>query len=270
MPHQAADVSHVAQHGFRRALVFQLRVRILPGGCEGRACMDENPDVSAVAAQFAEPARARMLAALMGGKALPAGELAFLANVSPPTASNHLRRLLDAGLLEVERQGRHRYYRLSCAEIAAAIEALWSVLPRTRLRGDGGYRAPQDKPFRLLRRCHSHLAGSLAVSLMDTIVARGFLLPQDGRACRVTSAGARWFGELGIPARVLDGRGDRATRCLDWTERRDHLAGPLGVAFFHLLVERNWIATVRHSRAMRVTIVGHMELERRIGLTVPR
>jgi DNA-binding transcriptional ArsR family regulator len=234
--------------------------------------MDENPDVSALAAQFAEPARARMLAALMGGKALPAGELAFHANVSPPTASNHLRRLLDAGLLEVERLGRHRYYRLSCAEIAAAIEALWSLLPRTRPGPHGEHRhgAPADKSFRLLRRCHSHLAGSLAVSLMDSVVARGYVFPQPGRACRVTSAGAEWFKDLGVPARLLDGRNDPATRCLDWTERRDHLAGPLGVAVFHRLVELNWIATVRHSRAMRVTIAGRIALQQRLGLTVPR
>lgn len=236
--------------------------------------MDENPDVSDVAAHFAEPARARMLAALMGGKALPAGELAFHANVSPPTASNHLRRLLDAGLLEVQCQGRHRYYRLSCTEIAAAIEALWSVLPRTRARrdGDGDHRrhAPGDQTFALLRRCHSHLAGALAVSFLDRIVARGFLLPQIGRACRVTPTGIEWFRDLGLPPRVLDAREDRAVRCLDWTERRDHLAGPLGVAVFHRLVELEWIAPVRNSRAMRVTIAGRLELERRLGLTVPR
>jgi DNA-binding transcriptional ArsR family regulator len=242
----------------------------------------ENPDVSAIAAHFAEPARARMLAALMGGKALPAGELAFHANVSPPTASNHLRRLLDAGLLEVQTQGRHRYYRLSCPEIAAAIEALWSVLPRTRPRGDrdGDGDAPRGVPadpaFTMLRRCHSHLAGSLAVSFLDRLVSRGFLLTQSGRACRVTPSGVEWFTWLGIPARVLDerdaraDRAARARRCLDWTARRDHLGGPLGVAVLRRFVELQWIAPVRDSRAMRVTIAGRVELERRLGLTVPR
>jgi len=231
---------------------------------------DENPDVSAVAAQLAEPARAKMLAALMAGKALPAGELAFHANVSPATASNHLRRLLDAGLVDVERQGRHRYYRLTCAEIAAAVEALWSVLLCARPRGGGVRGAPTDKPFRRLRRCHSHLAGALAVSMMDTIVERGFLLPERSRSCRLTTSGADWFSELGISMYLLDGRHDRARRCLDWTERRDHLAGPLGVAFFHRLVELRWIAPVRGSRAMRVTNVGRVEMERRLGLMVPR
>jgi DNA-binding transcriptional ArsR family regulator len=233
--------------------------------------MDESVDISPVAALLAEPARARMLAALMSGKALPAGELAFHANVSPQTASNHLRRLLEGGLIAVETQGRHRYYRLAGEAIATAIEALGNVVPAPRLAP--AHMSSQDREIRLLRRCYSHLAGSMAVSIAEALVARRVLAALHDRSWRLTPEGSRWFAELGLPPRILERpehlRGG-VKPCLDWTERRYHLAGPIGVAFFHRLVELKWIADIRRSRAMRLTSTGAVELERRLGLTIPR
>lgn len=233
--------------------------------------MDDYVDISRVAALLAEPARAKMLAALISGRVLPAGELAFHANVSAQTASNHLRRLLEGGLIEVETQGRHRYYRLSSEEIATAIEALGNVLPPPR--STTATMTPQEQEIRLLRRCYSHLAGRIAVSAAETMVARRFLVPQRDRSWRLTPAGRDWFADLGLPPRLLDAPEPRrlvVKQCLDWTERRYHLAGPIGVAFFHRLVELKWVAHTRRSRAMRVTSTGLVELERRLGLAIPR
>lgn len=232
--------------------------------------MEDYADISRVAALLAEPARARMLSALISGRVLPAGELAFHANVSAQTASNHLRRLLEGGLIEVETQGRHRYYRLTGEEVATAIEALGNVLPPPR--PGPSPMTPQEREIRLLRRCYSHLAGMIAVSAAETMVARRFLVPQRDRAWRLTDAGRDWFADLGLPPRLLDAHPRRLVvkQCLDWTERRYHLAGPIGVAFFHRLVELKWVAHTRSSRAMRVTSTGLVELERRLGLAIPR
>jgi DNA-binding transcriptional ArsR family regulator len=232
--------------------------------------MDEFGEVSRVAALLAEPARARMLGALMSGRILPAGELAFCANVSAQTASSHLRRLLEAGLIQVESQGRHRYYRLSGEEVATAIEALGNVRPP---RTGPPPSSPKERDVRQLRRCYSHLAGRLAVSAAEVMVARDFLVPQHDRRWLLTPSGRDWFADLGLPRRLLDAPDPtRASvkQCLDWTERRYHLAGPIGVAFFHRLLELKWIACTRQSRAMRVTGAGLTGLERRLGVTIPR
>lgn len=232
--------------------------------------MHEFAAVSRVATLLADPARAQMLGELMSGRILPAGELARCANVSAQTASHHLRRLLEGGLIEVGPQGRHRYYRLAGEDVAAAIEALGNVpAPRP-------VALPLSSPERevkRLRRCYSHLAGTIAVAATDAMVARGFLVPRPDRTWALTRAGGDWFATLGVPAGVIgpsNSRRQPARQCLDWTERRPHLAGPLGVAFFHRLVELKWIAAVRESRAMRITSAGLVELERRLGVTVPR
>jgi hypothetical protein len=211
-----------------------------------------------------------MLGELMSGRVLPAGELAFRANISAQTASHHLRRLLEGGLIAVASQGRHRYYRLAGDDVAAAIEALGNV-PQPRLAAPPP--SPKERDIKRLRRCYRHLAGTVAVAATDVMVARGFLAPQGDQTWELTPAGREWFAALGLPPAVIDapdGRRRRVKQCLDWTERRYHLAGPIGVAFFHRLVELKWIAGTRDSRAMRVTSAGLAELERRLGVTVPR
>lgn len=202
---------------------------------DGDRTMGVDSELARVAAALGDPARSRMLAMLMGGQARTAGELALDGGVSPSTASTHLARLLDAGLVEVARQGRHRYYRLAGPEVAAAIEALMGAVPA----------------LRRARTCYDHLAGSLAVAWLEAMRAHGHLAGPDGLV--LSASGEAWCRQAG-----LDLDGARAARrplcrtCLDWSERRDHLAGALGAALLRLLLERGWARRVPDSRALRV------------------
>ena len=210
--------------------------------------MDE--DISAVAALIGDPTRARMLQALMGGIALPAGELAMCANVAPQTASAHLAKLVEGRLLSVEVLGRHRYYRLASPEIAAAIEALASVAPRT---------------------CYSHFAGTLAVDINDAFQQRGFLVPAHDRQYRVTPDGRLWFEKLGVAmAQIKSGRSGFARQCLDWTERRHHLAGALGTALLQQFFALKWMAQIGKTRAVRVTHKGQEQLSKLLAIRFRR
>lgn len=223
-------------------------------------------EISSVAALLAERARAAMLVALLDGSARAAGELARVAGISAQSASNHLHLLRQEDLLQVEQQGRNRFYRLHRPEVAEAVEALAALTPlRTAKRIDG----PDDRALRVARHCYSHLAGRLAVEIFERFEARGFLSSLDQKFLSMTPEGRKWFEGLGIDSRLLSRNGSRvACRCLDWTERKHHLAGRLGVAFFHWLIESGWLKPVRNSRAMRVTQLGCVELEKRLGVFV--
>jgi len=226
-------------------------------------------DVSAVAALMGDPTRANMLLALMGGLALPAGELAMSANVAPQTASAHLSKLVQGRLLRAEVQGRHRYYRLAGAGIAAAIEALAAVAPRRTT--DDRRESEQPNPLRFARTCYSHFAGTLAVEINDAFQQRGFLLPIQERQYRITTDGRRWFEKLGIDiVEMKSGRGGFARQCLDWTERRHHLAGALGTALLERLFELKWLARIGKTRAVRVTHKGQEQLNRLLGIRFRR
>jgi DNA-binding transcriptional ArsR family regulator len=223
------------------------------------------------AALIGDPTRAAMLMALMDGRPQPASALACAANVTPQAASNHLARLLDGGMVAVQTQGRHRYYRLASPAIAAVLEALAGLAPCPR---------DLDRPItakgralRHARSCYDHLAGRLGVALTDALLQRGLLHPPaDGaRDYRVTQAGRIWFAALGIevdpPAgpntdvKPLQGR-----CCLDWTERRFHLAGSLGTALLARLEALDWLQRDRASRAVRVTPIGEAALRDLLGL----
>ncbi|RDI97210.1 transcriptional regulator [Dyella solisilvae] len=200
-----------------------------------------------IGALLAEPARAAMLLTLIDGTARPAGELARAAGVGAATGSAHLKRLLEGGLLAVHEQGRHRYYRLANDDVAALLEAL--ALPRTRptLPTPAG----GDRALRIARTCYSHLAGRLGVGLCDAMLARGFLLAaSDGLRLQRTGADAlidAGLAEAPVHALLpLSGRG-----CLDWTERRLHLGGPLGVSLAHALLEAGWLRRRTGSRALQ-------------------
>lgn len=205
-----------------------------------------------IGALLAEPARAAMLLALIDGTMRPAGELARVAGVGAATGSAHLKRLLEGGLLAVHEQGRHRYYHLANDDVAALIEAL--ALPRTPVAlpdPTGG-----DGPLRMARTCYRHLAGRLGVGLCDALLQRGFVQAAS-EGMRLHEEGAQALAEAGLDAaRVqallpLTGRG-----CLDWTERRLHLGGPLGVSLTDTLLDAGWLRRSARGRALSPSVDG--------------
>lgn len=225
----------------------------------------ERPKLAATAFLIADPARAAMLMALVDGRALPAGELAFAGGVTPQTASAHLAKLLDGGLLAVEIQGRHRYYRLASAHVAAVLETLATLTPPQASR----VRSPQRgiQPLRLARCCYDHLAGRLGVAVAEALEQRAWLTAHDASRYAVSPAGAAWFARMGVDLpHLAQGRRALARRCLDWTERRHHLAGALGAALLDQLSARHWLRRVDGSRALVVTDLGWAGLLAELGI----
>jgi DNA-binding transcriptional ArsR family regulator len=209
-----------------------------------------------------DPARAAMLWTLMDGTAKPAGELAYVAGASAQSASQHLAKMIEAGLLLQEVQGRHRYYRIARPEVAAALEALMAAVgttPRPRAV-PAARRTPQE--LRYARTCYDHLAGELGVRLYDAMRAEN-LLEGDVKDIRITAAGHRWLGKLGIDEDALaPARRTLACGCLDWSERRHHLAGTLGAALLSAMVREGWLTRSKKSRAVRVTPRGASALRK--------
>jgi DNA-binding transcriptional ArsR family regulator/ribosomal protein S19E (S16A) len=214
--------------------------------------LQSEADLASIAALIGEPARAAMLTALMDGLALPAGELAELAGVSPQTASAHLTKLLEGGLLSVETHGRHRYHRLSSPQVAVALEALMTISPAPRPRS----RAHKDEALGFARTCYDHLAGWLGVELARALEVNGWVM-KTGLEYRVTPTGRSKLESLGLDDSNLTGRA-----CLDWTERRHHVGGALGRAITARLLELGWVARHPSSRALRLTETGRIQLER--------
>ncbi len=207
-----------------------------------------------VAAVIGDPTRARMLSVLLSGDTLPAGEIAQAVNVAPPTASGHLARLVDEGLVTVLPRGRHRYFRLADAEVAQALEALALVAERTgpaTLWSREAYR-----PLKYARTCYRHLAGELGVRLLETMVERK-QLASAANGFEITRAGRSWLDSLAIenPSKDLT-HARYAYPCLDWSERRDHLAGPLATTLLDHFLAKHWLARTKESRALRVTPLG--------------
>ena len=224
-------------------------------------------DAVAVAANLlAEPARAAMLLELMSGRALPAGELAEAANVSPQTASGHLAKLVEGSFLKVEQQGRHRYYRLASTAVADAVEALLVLTNGVRKAEKV---VPEVGSLEHARTCYAHLAGWLGVQIADALQANGVLLPAGGRAFAVTEHGREWFEELGVEVARMDGANAKMARqCIDWTERRPHVAGEVGVGMYRRFVALKWIVPAKNTRAVRVTLDGKRELWKRLRIAV--
>jgi DNA-binding transcriptional ArsR family regulator len=224
-----------------------------------------NADIASVAALLADDARASMLLTLLGGEPIPAGELARRAGVSPSGASAHLRRLREGGLITQEQVGRHRYFRLASRELAEALESLVLVAP---VRAASSFRESEGtRALRHARTCYDHLAGELGVAVADALVERGVLARADD-AFTVTSDGTRWLASLGIDLdAVTTSRRSLARACLDWSERRPHLAGSLGAAVADLFFARKWIRRLPGGRAVAVTPDGRVWLERELGLS---
>jgi DNA-binding transcriptional ArsR family regulator len=208
-----------------------------------------------------EPARAAMLVALLDGRSLPASELAAIAGVKPPTASAHLAQLVEGGLVTDRRLGRHRYFALAGPDVADAVEALQRIAPRQAV---SSYRqSATAERLAEARSCYDHLAGRVALRLADALVAEGAIAPLEaGRPGRILpSAGAGTLAmRLGLPEVGADGRRPAVRGCLDWTERRPHIAGRLGAHLLDTVLTEGWVSRVPGDRSLRVTDAGRAAL----------
>lgn len=241
-------------------------------------------DIAKVAALFAEPARARVLLALADGRALPASVLAAEAGLSPSATSAHLARLREAGLIDVERSGRHRYHRLAGHHVAAVIEALASIAPAQPVRSlRQGTRAAA---LRQARTCYDHLAGRLGVNVTSALMDCGALVATDGtpdnrrrpneplssrlrdHPYRLGPAAVDTFASLGVDLDALRNTPGRPLLrfCVDWSEQRHHLSGRLGAAMLTALFDAGWLTRMPARRAVKLTDQGATELDRRLGM----
>ncbi len=224
-------------------------------------------DIAPVAALMADPARAAMLGALLSGPPLSAGELSQVAGVSAATASAHLARLLDGGLVAVTRQGRHRYYRLAGHEVATVLEVIAQISPVRPVRTLRQSR--EAAALAQARTCYDHLAGRAGVELLDALIRKGFL-NGDGTGpsstYEVTPAGAQILQAFGVDiAELRRSRRRFAGACLDWTQRRPHLNGALGAAVTGRLLQQGWIERGSFRRAIQVTNAGRDGLAATFG-----
>ncbi|WP_019926264.1 helix-turn-helix transcriptional regulator [Nocardia sp. BMG111209] len=243
-------------------------------------------DIAAVGTLLADPTRARVLAALADGRALPASVLAAEAGVAASTASEHLSRLVGGGLLVVERSGRHRYYRLASPEVAAAIEAMAVLAPAPPVRSLR--QSTRAAALRRARSCYDHLAGRLGVAVTAALLDRQALVRTDGYAGNERAQGdpisaplsehpyrlgpeaGSVFAELGVDlADANDSRRPLLRFCVDWSEQRHHLSGALGAAILTRMESAGWVARQDSRRALRLTERGADELDRILGVALP-
>lgn len=221
--------------------------------------MKDGPAIAQVAALFGDPARANMLTALMAGKALTLSELAQEAGVLLPTASAHLARLLDGGMVAVRKQGRHKYVALASPSVAETIEALMVLAAdRGHLRTRTG---PRDGALRAARRCYHHLAGTAGVQLYDSMAQRGYLTVTPA-GLHLSPSGRGFVAGLGIDSeRLATGRAPLCRECLDWSERRSHLGGRLGRALLDHMVAARWLEQAPPSRIVNFTRRGRLRFD---------
>jgi DNA-binding transcriptional ArsR family regulator len=225
--------------------------------------MKDGPSIVNIAALIGDHARAEMLTALVAGQALTATELAQVASITKQTASAHLAKLTDARLVEVESQGRHRYFRLADPDVAQLIESLMGVAFRAgavRLRS-----GPREPELRKSRVCYDHLAGELGVLAFESIKKRRFLALREGEL-NLAPSGRDFFQELGIDVAAIEGKRRVLCRtCLDWSERRHHLAGSLGEAFLDRCYALGWAKRVPGTRIVRFTPAGERAFREKLG-----
>src|SRR5271168_1017682 len=221
--------------------------------------MKEGPNIARIAALLAETARADVLTALMTDRALTATELAAIAGVTKQTMSAHLSKLLDAALVAVDQQGRHRYFRLADEDVAGLLESLMGVAFRT-----GAVRllsSPREPALRKARICYDHLAGELGVMAYESLL-RNDLLEMSRTGLRLSASGVEWFTRLGIDTDAAARQRRTFCRpCMDWSERRHHLAGSLGAAMLSRFCQLGWVLRDNKSRAMRFTPLGERKFQ---------
>lgn len=230
--------------------------------------MKDGPDIARIGALIGDPARANILCALMSGKALTATELAAEAGITGQTASSHLKKLIEGGLLNQAKQGRHRYFTLAGPEVGATLEAVMGLAARKgHLRTRTG---PKDPAMRAARVCYDHLAGDMAVRIFDSLEARKFLkASSDKGGLGLTPAGEAFVIDFGIDLNALtSSRRPMCRACLDWSERRNHLAGSLGAALLNRFQDEGWLRREKNSRVVRFSANGKKELENLFPLAV--
>ncbi|MGH8669890.1 MAG: ArsR/SmtB family transcription factor [Burkholderiales bacterium] len=230
--------------------------------------MPDEPDIPRIAGLLADTARAKILWTLIDGTTRPAGELAYAANISAQSASAHLARLVEGGLLEAEAQGRHRYFRIASAEVAGLIEGMASLGAATRPRTPRAAQPARFMPVQFLRArtCYGHLAGEVAVRLLEAMLKSRWLT-LDQQDFDLTRLGEEKLAVLGVD--VGEARRSRrafARSCVDLTQRRPHLGGALGDALLHLCVSRGWVQRQPRSRVVSITPGGHETFMRAFGL----
>ena len=226
--------------------------------------MITGPIIAEIAALVGDPARATMVSALLDGRTLAASELAVAARITPQTASTHLGKLTEAGLLSVVRNGRHRYFRLASPTVADMIDGIVAVALEKRPR----YRplSQQARALSAARICYDHLAGRLSVDLTDSLVARKYVVLDDNTA-EVTTAGTRFLRTFGIELPTLRSTRRHVCRlCLDWTERRPHIAGAVGAAITKRCFDLGWMERMKRSHAVIITPLGRRGFQERFGI----
>ncbi|WP_039019131.1 ArsR/SmtB family transcription factor [Halocynthiibacter namhaensis] len=226
--------------------------------------MKEGPDIAHVAALIGDPARANMLTALMSGKALTVSELAEEAGVTIQTASSHLSKLNEGGLLRPRKQGRHKYFSLANDDVAHVLEGLMGLAA-----GSGHLRkrtGPKDTELRKARVCYNHLAGDMGTQLFDSLIAQGHLA-MNGENLTLTETGANFATSFQIDLDTLrSNRTPLCRECLDWSERRSHLAGSLGRAFLSRFEELSWVKRDQKTRVVTFSRNGAKEFERQFAV----
>lgn len=222
--------------------------------------MAEGPDIARIAAAIGDRARSEVLAALMADRALTASELGNLVGVSKATISAHLSKLTDVGLVAVDRQGRHRYFRLADPDVGQLLESLMGVAFRAgavRLNA-----SPREPALRRARVCYDHLAGELGVVAYEALLRRG-ALERSADGVRITPHGRAWFADLGVNMEAVEKRKRTLCRpCLDWSERRTHLAGGIGAALLDRIEQLGWARRARNSRIVIFSVAGERSLRR--------
>ena len=229
--------------------------------------MSVPPHFTEIAALAGDPARASMLMGLMDGRALTATELASIAGITPQTASGHLAKMVTAGLLALEKQGRHRYHRLASPLVAKMLESISEVATAGIPAAKPVLTGPRNAEMRAARTCYDHLAGTAAVALADALIARGFVeIDQDSGL--VTPQGLAFFEEVGLSLSTAPGQKSKRVMCrpcLDWSERRPHIAGALGAAIYQHSLKEGWVRRRPDSRTVIITPIGRAAFQNIFG-----
>jgi len=225
-----------------------------------------NLALAEVGALIGDPARANILAALIDGRAFTATELSGIAGVAPQTTSGHLAKLRAANLLALERQGRHRYYRLASPLVGDMLESVMA-LASVQLPARHSRPSRLDEAMRTARSCYDHVAGRLGVALADALIARGDIVLGNGGG-EVTPGGARFFAEFGAELAPRGARRPLCRPCLDWSERRWHLAGGAGAALYTRCLQLKWLERRRDSRALTITPAGARGFAKAFGVNL--
>ena len=221
-------------------------------------------DFSEIATLFGDKSRAIMLWNLLDGRAYTATELATCATISLQSASNHLSKFLQKGILTVEKQGRHRYYKLSSPEVAQVIESMASLL--TIQKEYKAIRRPKISAFTYARTCYKHLAGEVGVKITEAMLSQKIIIVAE-KKFELTEKGKTWFTDLGVPIDKLE-KLDRsfAHKCLDWSERKHHLAGALGDSFLEVMLAKDWFRKQKNSRELILTAKGRKEIQQHLNI----